>query len=155
MALRRPQIKEQQTADVDIAPLIDMTFLLLIFFICTRQVAYAELDAALTLPQATQGNPEKERDRDRLIVNIDKHGDIYIGRTRFRYEELPGVLANVAAQERDADEFAKRPVFIRADAGLEFGKVQDVMLMCRDARIWKLALRTLRPPEAAARENGP
>jgi len=156
MALRKAAEDEGKPADVDITSLIDMTFLLLIYLISIRQVAVAELAAALTLPVASQANPELQRDRDRLIVNVDKDGDIYVARTRFSMDDLGKVLHREATRESDEEGFAKRPVFIRADANLAFGVVQDVMLKCREARIWKLTLRTMEPPPGTRRlENTP
>ena len=127
--------------------LIDMTFLLLIFFVSIQQVASMELAAELTLPVASQGNPELQQDRDRLIVNVDQAGDIYIARTRMTKEQLRKVLLREAERGRDVEGFALRPVFIRADGDLPFGAVQDILLICREARIWKLSLRITQPKE--------
>lgn len=129
-------------ADVDIAPLVDVVFLLLVFFMSIWQAAHIEVKAELSLPDTLQGDPEIQRDRDRLIVNVDKFGDYYVAGTRLDKQQLRLLLTREALRSRDDEGFAERPVFIRADAGLAFGTVQDVMSMCRDVRIWKLSLRT-------------
>ena len=77
-------------------------------------------------------------------MNVDKFGDYYVAGMRLPGERLRALLAREARRLRDAEGFAERPVFIRADADLAFGRIQDVMLMCRDVRIWKLSLRTRR-----------
>ena len=128
--------------EVDIAPLIDITFLLVVFFMSIWQAAHMEVAAQLALPEAAQGNPEVQQDQDRLIVNVDKDGDYYVANARLSSEKLAGLLAREATRRLDAEGFAVRPVFIRADADLPFVHVRDVMLMCRDVRIWKLSLRT-------------
>jgi len=129
---------------VDIAPLVDVVFLLLVFFMSIWQAAHIEVKAELSLPKAMQGDPELQRDRDRLIVNVDKVGDYYVAGARLPGERLRALLAEEALRSRDVEGFAERPIFIRADADLAFGRIQDIMLMCRDARIWKLSLRTKR-----------
>ena len=148
MALvKRIRHGEDKPAEVNVTSLIDITFLLIVFFISIWQVAHMELAAELTLPLASQGNPELQQDKDRLIVNLDKDGDIYIARTRLTREELGKILSREAARSREPDGFARRPVFIRADADLAFGAVRDVMLICRKAHIWRLSLRISKPKE--------
>lgn len=131
-----------EPAAVDIAPLVDVVFLLLVFFMSIWQAAHIEVKAELSLPDTLQGDPELQRDRDRLIVNVDKFGSYYVSGIRLDAEQLRMLLTREAVRSRDAEGFAKRPVFIRADADLAFGRIQDVMFMCRDVRIWKLSLRT-------------
>ena len=139
---------DDYSANVNITPLIDVTFLLIVFFMSIWQAAHIEVAAELSLPAASQGTPEVQKDRDRFIVNIDQDGDYYIAKTRLSKEELTRLLGREARRNLDAEGFAKRPVFIRADAGLSFGQVQDVMLICRDLHIWKLSLRARKPKEA-------
>jgi biopolymer transport protein ExbD len=145
MARRRKE--SVGSADVDIAPLIDVVFLLLVFFMSIWQAAHIEVDAELSLPLASQGNPELQQDKDRLIVNVDRQGHYYLAKRRLSERELEGVLQREAMRSRDAEGFARRPIFIRADADLPFRDVREVMLMCRKLRIWKVALRTAVPSE--------
>ena len=135
--------------EVDLAPLIDVTFLLIVFFMSIWQAAHIEVAAKLSLPDAAQGNPELQQDRDRLVVNVDRDGDYYVANRRLSKEQLTALLGREGERERDKDNWAKRPVFIRADADLPFGKVQDIMLICRDVRIWKLSLRTKGRPRGS------
>jgi len=142
---RNPDKRDGAPADVDIAPLIDVVFLLIVFFMSIWQAAHIEVAAELTLPAADQGNPEVQQDRDRLIVNIDGHGGYHVSNQRYSKEGLAQILAREANTARDVEGFADRPIVIRADADLPFGDVREVMMMCRDVRIWKLSFRTRGP----------
>jgi len=133
---------EGKTTEVDIAPLIDVVFLLIVFFMSIWQAAHIEVKAELSLPDASQGNPELQQDRDRLIVNVDEGGAYYVASARISKETLAALLTREAKMARAPDGFSERQVFIRADADLPFKKVLDVMLMCRDVGIWQLRLRT-------------
>ena len=142
MALNLRRQVTESGGEVDIAPLIDVVFLLIIFFMSIWQAAHTEVQADLNLPFAAQADPTLQQDQDRLIVNIDRDGDYYVASRRLDPEQLMGLLRAETARSSDAEGFAERPVFIRADAILPFKDVRDVMLMCREARVWKLTLRT-------------
>jgi biopolymer transport protein ExbD len=136
---------QQDIARVDITPMIDIVFQLLIFLIILAQMALCEVTAELKLPEARYGNPETQQEKDRLIVNVDDQGLIYVANQRMTPQELRGTLTTLAQESMGPDGFASRPVFIRADLNLAFGKVQDVMEICRDVRIWRLSLRAKTP----------
>jgi biopolymer transport protein ExbD len=136
-----------QNGEVDIAPLIDVVFLLLVFFMSIWQAAHMEVQAQLQLPSALQGDPEQQQDQDRMVVNIDENGDYFVANRRLTQRELTGVLYEEAERSRDAEGFSTRQIFIRGDAYRPFEDVQTVMRICRELRIWKLALRTTKPEE--------
>lgn len=128
---------------MDIAPLIDVVFLLIIFFMSIWQAAHMEVAGELSLPLATQADPEIQQDSDRLVINIDSHGAYYVANQRMSPEDLYRLLLREGAISQDDDGFSTRPVYVRGDADLPFEHVQRVMSMCRDARIWKLTLRAI------------
>ena len=142
MSSKKRQKAEDKPVEVDIAPLIDVVFLLIVFFMSIWQAAHIEVAGELSLPRAVQANPEIQQDRDRLVVNVDKGGVYYVANERRTKAELAALLARESKNARDAEDFSTRPIFIRGDAELRFASVQDVMKMCRAARIWKLTLRT-------------
>jgi biopolymer transport protein ExbD len=142
------RLEDSGSADVDIAPLIDVVFLLLVFFMSIWQAAHMEVKAELTLPQGPQTNPEIKRDQDRLVVNVDYKGDYFVSNRRYGLDELRAkVLQPEAARSRDAENFSTRTVYIRADADIEWEHVRSVMEACREVGIWKLAFRVAVPKE--------
>lgn len=142
MSSRRKKA-DDSTTEVDIAPLIDVVFLLIIFFMSIWQAAHMEVAAELSLPQAVQADPEIQQDSDRLVINVDTQGSYYVANRRMAPEELQAMLYEEGQVSADAEGFSVRPVYIRGDADLAFEAVQRVMRMCQDARIWKLTLRTV------------
>ena len=127
---------------MDIAPLIDVVFLLIVFFMSIWQAAHIEVAANLELPTVSQGDPKVQQDVDRLIVNVDKSGNYYVSNQKYSAEKLKALLYREAQQSLDAEGWATRPIFIRGDERLGFGRIQDVMQICREVHIWKLSLRT-------------
>ena len=129
-----------EDAKVDMTPMIDVTFLLIIFFVTIQQLTVQETAAQVVLPKAKQANPETADEKDRLIVSIDADGTYYVGPTRMDMARVDQALKREAAL-RDADGFAKRIIFVRADVAAPYGKVQDVMAQCRRHKIIRLAFR--------------
>ena len=149
MSSRKRRKSGEQTTEVDIAPLIDVVFLLVVFFMSIWQAAHIEVAGELSLPRATQADPEIQQDRDRLVINVDQDGDFYVGNRRLGREELLALIVREGQRDPDPDGFSNRAVYIRGDANLPFARIQEVMRMCRLARVWKLTLRTQGEAEEA------
>lgn len=69
--------------EVDMTPMIDCVFLLIVFFICVSKFADLDVVAEIKLPEITGGAEEKGSKKDRVVVNImlprDKKGKIQEG----------------------------------------------------------------------------
>jgi biopolymer transport protein ExbD len=136
------RLEDSGSADVDIAPLIDVVFLLLVFFMSIWQAAHMEIQANLTLPEGPQANPEIKRDQNRLVINVDEQGDYYVSNRQYPLETLrTRVLMAEAQRARDDEDFSTRTVFIRADRDIDWYHVRDVIQACQQVGIWKLAFR--------------
>lgn len=68
---------EEEEAKLDISSLIDVTFLLLIYFLVTSAVQVKETDLAMKLPSAVPS--DKQPDIEPLFIKIDANGTIYAG----------------------------------------------------------------------------
>jgi biopolymer transport protein ExbD len=76
---RHKKFAHEETADpeLDISSLIDVCFLLLIYFIVTSSVTIRESDLAMSLPAA---NPGKEQPKiEPMFIRVDAAGVIYTG----------------------------------------------------------------------------
>ncbi len=130
--------KEEMDYELPVS-MIDVVFLLLIFFMVVTDMSNMEIESvALPFALSAQDDTSKE---DRTIVNITDKGEIRMMRQTMSKQDLFTVLkAKAAASPRD-DKW-KLPtihVKIRADEGVEYKYVQDVMVQCMRAYIWKLS----------------
>lgn len=89
--IRKP---ERERFQVDLAPLIDVVFLLLIFFMLTFAIAGQGLD--VSLPQGESDIAQEEAD---LVIRIEKDGSILLGNRNVLLESLAEEL-EIELQER-------------------------------------------------------
>ena len=133
----RRRYRNQDEASVDISPLIDMVFILLIFFMVTTTFvkdAKVELDRP-SAASATSASTKAIR------VTLDRRGDVYVDGRPVR----PWMLqSTIREQLRGAKE---RPILVITDAAVRAQKLLDVIDECRLAGAQDVAV-------AAEREAG-
>jgi biopolymer transport protein ExbD len=116
---------EDFVADIDMSPMIDMVFLLLIFFIVAA--AMVDLDKpAVELPTASASKVAEEV-IGRLVVSVDVNEQLYIGAVAVSEEQF---------RERLAAEVTLNPdlrVMIRSDENVPYRVNKQMMKMCAEA----------------------
>lgn len=122
--------------DINITPLIDVVFLLLIFFMVSTTFE-RESEIRIALPEASEEQVEV-RD-DIILVSIDANEQVYIGD-----EPLAdtGIATIGAALKEQADRLADAPVVIRADAGVSHQAVIKVMDAARQSGLVNITFAT-------------
>jgi len=124
--------------NMDMTPMIDVVFNLLIFFIVCGQTASNEV-VSLYLP-AAEVPPDVNADPDRFIVNVSRDGHVIYRGVRCSPEELLKYLKLEALKSRRADKpkFSDRKILIRADQDTLYDFIQIVMIKCTEAGILNL-----------------
>lgn len=122
--------------DINITPLIDVVFLLLIFFMVSTTFE-REAEIRIALPEASEEQVEA-RD-DIILVSIDANEQVYIGD-----EPLAdtAVATIGAALEEQANRLADAPVVIRADAEVSHQAVIKVMDAARRSGLVNITFAT-------------
>lgn len=118
--------------DINMTPLIDLTFLLLITFIITMPAM--EQGISIRLPQ---GKADVLPNKKSNVVTLDAEGKIFLNNKPYRLEELEETLGMMAAED------PKVAVLVRADERLDYGKVIQVMKILYKVKITRMALVTL------------
>jgi biopolymer transport protein ExbD len=133
---------EQPTIGMLIAPMVDMMFLLLIFFMLAGVLAQREKKVGITVPVASTGTSSGRQSRE-IIINIDKNGAIEVNNAQFKtIDDLKVILLDSLAR---AD--VTRRVILRADKETRHADVMAVLDVCRQAHIVNIAFASL-PPAA-------
>lgn len=128
MAKRIRKRKGRQVASVPMAPMIDMVFLLLVFFMTAGAMSQAGSKLELDLPEAPSSQISKELS-GRLIVSIDEGGQVHMGGIALDDNEFEERLA----EAKESNPRIK--LRIRAAKATEFEYVKNVMRQAASAGI--------------------
>ncbi len=123
--------QEIEPAELDFTPLIDMTFLLLIFFISTATFTMHEIKN-IQVPKAAVTQKFEER---KLAVTIDKNRRICLGRTEVALSNLKKTLMDEVSKTREQD------LILAADHSLDYGFIISVLDEINGAGIKNVKLK--------------
>lgn len=130
----RPQRREE--LELNITPLIDVVFLLLIFFMVSTTFE-RESEIKITLPKVSQEGGEAESQV--VHVAIDANERIYIDESPLEDARPATIRAAIAASGQALEDPA---VMIEADAGVSHQAVVRVMDAARQSGLVKITFAT-------------
>ena len=123
-----------------IAPMIDVVFLLLCFFIASQIFSQWETEIGIVLPTSVSGDPP-DRLPGEIIINIRTDGEVVVNNQAFKDQELQNLLRRVSRL------FKGQPVLIRADRLTAYEHVIHVLDLCREADIGNISFATIQAEE--------
>lgn len=132
-----PRIRARRRArrpggEINMTPILDMTFLLLIAFIITFPALQSGID--VRLPTAGKGDSLKADEPTVVTVNAD--GRIFIGKDEVTDEELSERLTAIVKANPEA------VAHIRGDETQSYGRIMDVIKILHAARLTRFSLVT-------------
>jgi biopolymer transport protein ExbD len=114
---------------LDLTPMIDMVFNLLIFFMVVSQFAEEDRALKVQLPAGSEAMPLTSRPKE-IFVNIDEGGRFFVGSNVLTEVELASLLRQAAT-----DNPRNQTVMIRADKRAQWDFVATAMRLCNEAGI--------------------
>ncbi|WP_187970763.1 TonB system transport protein ExbD [Aquibium microcysteis] len=130
----------EENSDINIVPFIDVMLVLLIIFMVAAPLATVDID--VDLPAST-GKPAERPDKP-LYLTLKPDLTLHLGEDEVAREDLG------AALDASTDGQKEKRVFLRADRGVDYGDVMELMNLLRQAGYLKIALVGLEAAERAA-----
>ncbi len=125
-------------ATVDLIPMIDVVFQLVVFFMVSSTFVMTP-GIALDLPASTSSEPVV---LDRLVITVASPSELYLNRDRVTYEELDERLAIIGDQATNISE-GTRSAVIEANSAVPYETIVAVLDVMRRNGYRGIALRTL------------
>jgi len=129
--------KGNALSSLSLTPLIDVVFLLLVFFLVTTRFAQEDYELAVVLPAASEAQPLIVEPKE-LFVNIDQHGDYVVDGRQMTRGEIEEILEQAVANNP-----VNQSVVIRADRRVQFDSVVAIMNLCNRTGVRDYSVTTL------------
>jgi len=130
MRFRRPRTRRETTL-INLTSLIDVVFLLLIFFMVSTSFA---LIRGIKVDLPTTTTPQEKIEQN-IVISITKEGKIYLGKRQISKTELVKTLKRQIGKKKSL-------VVINADKDTRHGMVVEVMDLAKQGGAGKLGILT-------------
>ncbi len=128
----RSRKKHQRMSEINVTPLVDIMLVLLIIFMVTAPLMTTGIP--IDLPKVKADSIESE---DKVLdINIDSKGNIYLGSTPVKSDNLIPKIANIVKENPDIK------IMISADRNVSYGDVLETVGMIKQAGFTKIGLKT-------------
>lgn len=129
---RRDTGSRRTLAQINVTPFVDVMLVLLIIFMVTAPMMSKGVE--VQLPEVEHA-PNLESMKEPLVVSLDRHGQISIGRSKVDSpQKLTPVLQQILGERK------VKEVFLEADQAVPYGRVVQVMAAVKAAGVEKLGM---------------
>ena len=128
--------EQEATATIALTPIIDMVFLLLIFFLVATTFHQTEREMRIALPTASSSVPISAVLME-LVVNVDAAGNIFTGGRQVEPDALRSMIAGAVKNNPE------QKVTIRGDRTTAYASIVRVLDICKGAGIQEPYLDTV------------
>jgi biopolymer transport protein ExbD len=132
------EVRSQKKARIEIIPMIDVIFFLLVFFMISSLAHEKFNSVSVNLPK-TSSSPNAIKQK--VILSIETSGNIYLNQNKITLSSLPDVLAHVMKDMPD------ETVIVNADQNVNYGLVMTVLDQVKSVGVRKFALLSKYDPK--------
>lgn len=125
----------EESVEINITPIIDMVFLLLIFFLVATKFSDQERDVRVDPPSSRNTRPVTAMSQE-IVVNVTAVGRLLVGGVEIEFDELEQLLATAVAKN------PRQAVVIRGDKQAMLQLAVNVLDLCERHGIARTYLTT-------------
>ncbi|MFO7546924.1 MAG: biopolymer transporter ExbD [Trueperaceae bacterium] len=133
MIRSRRQSRFRQTPTLDLTPMVDVVFLLVIFFMVSTTFITLESGLPVDLPEAQTSVAEPS---SLPTVTVTKDGEIFFGGARVAEAQLAAIV------RQDLETTGQTTVVLRADRDVAHGVAVRIMDLLKQAGAQRIAIAT-------------
>ena len=134
-----PQYKSNRKYGFNMTPMIDVVFLLIIFFLVSSHLAKQESQVELKLPVAASSDDDNDLETPRVTINVKSDGSMWVGGRQIQQAQLKPTFENVKEKEGPNIE-----VRIRSSKTAPYSAVEPIMLACTKSGVWNVTYAVYR-----------
>ena len=122
----------ESLTELNITPLLDLAFVLLVIFIITTIPPVKDMN--LVLPTAAKH--QKDPPRKALYISLQADGQLFLGPASVKMDDLLITLIKLRTDDPDLN------VIVRGDAKTKYKRIRAVLDICQQANLAKVDLAT-------------
>jgi biopolymer transport protein ExbD len=149
--MARKKRERAEGASIDLTPMIDVVFQLIIFFVVTVNLDQQSVMEQIRLPDAPHSRePKGGKDPRQVTIQVDKRGRYFIGVAPYSLKQLKIVLNNAV---HAAGGTQNVPILIRGDAATAHRYIRRAMDVCAEIGLYKIRFAAMK--QAAEKPRAP
>jgi biopolymer transport protein ExbD len=130
--------KRKPYDEINITPMLDLAYVLLIIFIIMTTAAVQGIKVALPTASASQSlNQPKTK-----VISVQDDGSISLDAVPVSMDELQSQLQTAIASD------PQTPVILRGDRVVQYDRIMQVLDLCSKVGVAQLGMASTRPPSA-------
>ncbi len=131
--MKSPDVKPK-SATMNMTPMIDVVFLLIIFFLVSSNLIQQDTSMELDLPAAETSQLPEETETRKITVNVPKIGSLFLGSQAIEKERLREHFLQSRLAWGEATE-----VRIRTNKGVPYGEIAPILVLAAQCGIWEVS----------------
>ena len=135
-------------ASVDLTPMVDVIFLLIIFFLMVSELSDLQVEADVTLPRARTASEREATGRRRLVINMTADGDLVIDGKKTWSGDVKLLIEREANVSRDEGRAVTLEVLLRCDREAPYERVSGVLATCAQFGVRDILFQAVVPGES-------
>jgi biopolymer transport protein ExbD len=122
----------ESLTELNITPLLDLAFVLLVIFIITTIPPVKDMDLKLPVASKHQKDPPHKA----KYISVQADGNLFVDREQVKFDDLLSYLISKRMDDQDLS------VIIRGDAKTKYRQIRAVLDLCQQANLAKVDLAT-------------
>ena len=132
--MKSPEHLKPRGGRLNLTPMIDVVFLLIIFFIVSNNMIQQDNAVAVDLPAAETGILPEEPQTKRLTITVSSQGNLYVGTEIVDGERLRWIIEGC---RKDWGEEAE--IQIRTDKSVPYGTINPILRAAAESGILRVS----------------
>jgi biopolymer transport protein ExbD len=133
--MARRRYKRPPEEDFPMTPMIDMVFLLLVFFMTVSTLAQADRRLKLDLPESASSDVPDDLS-DRGTISLDAEGQIYLGAVAQTLESMQAIIKESLSHNPELR------IQVRADQATPYREIKKVLRSCAEVGAYEVIYAT-------------
>ena len=136
--MKAPVDNQTKRVSMNLTPMIDVVFLLIIFFVVSNTMMQNDVSHPVELPAAESGRETGNKETGKIILNIDADGSLFFGARGVTRDEFKTALLNEKSRSQKPLE-----IRIRLDRSVRWRIVEPILILCAETGIGSVSFSVI------------